>query len=53
MQLLDYEKIVETEGLPFAFVMNLMQEIKDIMSLYQENFIHQIEKVLNTEFDEV
>ena len=53
MELLDYEKIVESEGLPFAFVMNLMQEIKDIMYLYQANFIHQVEKVLNTEFEEV
>ena len=53
MELLDYERIVESEGLPFAFVMNLMQEIKDIMNLYQENFVHHVETVLNTEFEAV
>ena len=35
MELMDYEKIVETEGLPFAYVINLMSEIKDTINLYQ------------------
>ena len=35
MELMDYEKIVETEGLPFSYVMNLMSEIKDTINLYQ------------------
>lgn len=35
MELLDYQKIVESEGLPFSFVMNMMNELQDTMNLYK------------------
>ena len=28
IELMDYEKIVESEGIPFAFIINLMKEIQ-------------------------
>ena len=35
--------------MPFAYVLNFLCEINDILKLYAPNFTHQIEKVLNTE----
>ena len=48
---LDHEKIVESEGLPFSYIINLMEELSEIMKLKSENFIYQIEKVFNTQFE--
>jgi len=50
---IDDEKIVESEGLPFSFMVDLMREISDVISIYGENFIYHIEKVLNEEFEEI
>lgn len=47
---MDHEKIIESEGLPFAYVVNLMSEVRDIMTLYATTLVNQIEKVLNEEF---
>lgn len=52
MSVMDHERIIESEGLPFAYVINLMTEIKDILSLYGRTLVNQVEKVLNDEFDE-
>lgn len=46
----DDEKIVESEGLPFSFMVDLMREISDVISIYGENFVYHIERVLNEEF---
>jgi len=39
---MDFERIVESEGLPFSYIVNLMAEIKDIIKLYGNNFVYQI-----------
>ena len=39
---MDHEKIVETEGLPFAYIINMMTEIRNILDLYENNFVYQI-----------
>lgn len=47
---MDHERIVESEGLPFTYIVNLMQEVGDIIKLYDRNFIFHIEKVFNNQF---
>ncbi len=49
---MDHERIIESEGLPFAYVINLMSEVKDILTLYGRTLVNQVEKVLNDEFEE-
>jgi hypothetical protein len=34
MELLDHERIIESEGIPFNNIANLMIEIKEIISLH-------------------
>jgi len=51
MELMDYERIVESEGIPFAFIINLMTEIEDILKLYEVNFVSQLEQFLNNKYD--
>lgn len=51
LAVLDQERIIESEGLPFAYVINLMTEMKDVMQLYAATLVSQVEKVLNEEFD--
>ncbi len=41
---------MESEGLPFAYVINLMTEVKEILSLYAGTLVNQVEKILNEEF---
>ncbi len=53
MGAIDDEKIVESEGLPFSFMVDLMREISDVISIYGENFVYHIERVLNEEFEEI
>lgn len=48
---LDEEKIVENEGMPFSYVINLMREIADILNIYGSNFVFHIEKVLNDQYE--
>ena len=48
---MDYEKIVESEGIPFTFIINLMKEIQEILDAHEQNLVYQVEKVLNKEFD--
>jgi hypothetical protein len=33
--------------LPFAYVINLMSEVKDILTLHSSTLVNQVEKVLN------
>ena len=51
MELMDYERIVESEGIPFSFIINLMTEIEDILKLYEVNFVSQLEQFLNNKYD--
>ena len=51
IELMDYEKIVESEGIPFTFIVNLMKEIQEILDIHEQNLVYQVEKVLNKEFD--
>lgn len=44
---IEVDKIVDSEGLPFSYIINLMKEISEIISNNAENFVYQIEKVLN------
>jgi hypothetical protein len=48
---IETDKIAENEGLPFSYIINLMKEITDILTIYGENFIYQIEKVLNEQYE--
>lgn len=50
---MDYERIVESEGIPFAFIINLINEIEDVIRLYDVDFVYQVEQFLNNKFDEV
>jgi hypothetical protein len=50
---MDVERIVESEGLPFSYVVNLLREISEIVSLYGQNFLFQIEKVLNDQYETI
>ena len=36
------DKIVESEGLPFSYVINLMKEIEEIVTINASNFVYQI-----------
>jgi hypothetical protein len=47
LAVLDQERIIESEGLPFAYVINLMSEVKDILTLHSSTLVNQVEKVLN------
>ena len=48
---LDQEKIIESEGLPFAYILNLMRQIEDMMSLHGGSFVAQVEKALNDTYN--
>lgn len=48
---MDYERIVESEGIPFTYIINLMSEIQDIIKLYEVNFIYQLEQLFNEKFE--
>lgn len=48
---MDYERIVESEGIPFTYIINLMSEIQDIIKLYETNFIYQLEQLFNEKFE--
>ena len=47
----DVEKIVESEGLPFSYILNLIKELADNVKVYSENFVLQVERVLNEKID--
>lgn len=44
---------MDSEGLPFSYVINLMKELSEIITINAENFVYQIEKVLNEEYEEM
>ena len=44
---------MDSEGLPFSYVINLMKEIEEIVTINASNFVYQIEKVLNEEYEEM
>ena len=44
---IDVDKIIETEGLPFSYIINLMKQMSDMLKLYNSNFLKHIEKALN------
>lgn len=44
---------MESEGLPFSYILNLMKEISEIMAVNGQNFVYQIEKILNEEYEEM
>ena len=50
---MDHEKIIESEGLPFSYIINLMKHISDLLQLYSGNFLGHIEKALNEKYNEV
>ena len=47
----DHEKIAESEGLPYAFIIDMMLSVRDILHNYKHNFISKVEEVLNMEFN--
>lgn len=47
----DYEKIADSEGLPYAFIVDMMLSVRDILTNYKHNFIEKVERVLNQEFN--
>ena len=51
IELMDYDKIVETEGIPFTFIINMLTEMQEILQNHEQNLVYQVEKVLNREFD--
>lgn len=46
---MDEEEIHENEGLPHGFIVNLIEDIQDLLSLYIQNFVYHVERVLNKE----
>lgn len=44
---IEVDKIVDSEGLPFSYIINLMKELSEIITINAESFVYQIEKVLN------
>lgn len=39
---MDTEKIIESEGLPFSFIINLMKQMSDFLRLYSGNFVQHV-----------
>lgn len=48
-----HEKIIESEGLPFSYILNLMKHIEDTLKLYGNHFINHIEKALNSRYNSI
>lgn len=48
-----HEKIIESEGLPFSYILNLMKHIEDTLKLYGNHFISHIEKALNSRYNSI
>lgn len=42
LAVLDQERIIESEGLPYAYVINLMSEVKDILALHSSTLVNQV-----------
>lgn len=49
----DHEKIIESEGLPFSYIINLMKQMSDILKLYNGNFLNHIEKAVNEKYGQL
>ena len=49
----DNQKIIESEGLPFSYIINLMKQISDLLRLHSGNFLGHIEKVLSEKYNEL
>ena len=47
------EQIIETEGLPYAYTVNLIEEITEITDRHIKNFVYQAERALNMELDKM
>lgn len=39
----DDEKIAETEGLPYSFIIDMMLSVRDILQTYKHNFVSKVE----------
>lgn len=50
---MDNEKIIETEGLPFSYIINLMKQMEDYLKLYGQNFVQHVEKALSDKSHEL
>lgn len=48
MELLDHERVVENEGMPFNNIANLMLDVQSILREHETNFIFQVETFLNS-----
>ncbi len=42
MEVLDHERIIENEGIPFNYISNLMIEIQSILDRYEANLVFQV-----------
>lgn len=49
---LNDDEVTARQGLPFAYVLNFLQEIGDILRLHSPNFLHHVENLLNTQLRE-
>jgi len=49
----DDEKILESEGLPFAYIVNLIKQVSDMLKLHSSRFVNQVEKALNEKYNDV
>jgi hypothetical protein len=39
--------------LPFAYILNMMKQVSDLMKIYGDNFKNQVEKALNEKYNEI
>jgi hypothetical protein len=49
---LNDDEVTARQGLPFAYVLNFLQEIGDILRLHSPNFLHHVETLLNAQLHE-
>lgn len=50
---MDHQKIIESEGLPFAYVINLMKRISEMINQHKDNFVNHIQKALNVRYNSI
>jgi len=41
--------MIETQGLHYAYIMNMIREISELMAFHNKNMIFQIERAFNNE----
>ena len=49
----DHEKILESEGLPYAFIVDMMKSVKDVLRFHKDTLIAKVEEVFNKEFNKI